>query len=150
MAEYLYNEVQNVALNNAAIFISSIPCPKRNVYHQSGTGIFILKGATPNCFARYQITFVGNIAIPEGGTVVPISVGIAVNGEVRRTSIGTKTPAAVQEYNNVTSTAIVDVPRGCCFSVSVRATTPETDDTTLTPAPVIELRNANLVITRIA
>ena len=149
MAEYLENAVQLVALNNAAVFNSSIPCRKGYVYHEDGTGIFVLRGITSNCFARYQVVFNGNIAIPEGGTVSPISVAISVNGETRNTSIATITPAAVQEYGNVTSTAIITVPKGCCFSVAVRAVTPETDET-VTPAPAIELRNANLVINRIA
>lgn len=149
MAEYLENAVQLVSLNNAAIFNSSIPCNRGYIYHEDGTGIFILRGLTSNCFARYQVVFNGNIAIPEGGTVAPISVAISVNGETRNTSIATITPAAVQEYGNVTSTAIITVPKGCCFSVAVRAVTPETD-TAVTPAPTIELRNANLVINRIA
>lgn len=149
MAEYLENAVQLVTLNNAAVFNSSIPCNRGYIYFENGTGIFVLRGITPNCFARYQAVFNGNIAIPEGGTVSPISVAISVNGETRNTSIATVTPAAVQEYNNVTSTAIITVPKGCCFSVAVRAVAPETD-TAVTPAPTIELRNANLVINRIA
>lgn len=149
MAEYLENTVQLVSLNNAAIFNSSIPCNRGYIYHEDGTGIFILRGITSNCFARYQVVFNGNIAISEGGTVAPISVAISVNGETRNTSIATITPAAVQEYGNVTSTAIITVPKGCCFSVAVRAVTPETD-AAVTPAPTIELRNANLVINRIA
>lgn len=149
MAEYLENAVQLVALNNAAVFNSSIPCTRGLIFHEDGTGIFILRGVTSNCFARYQVVFNGNIAVPEGGTAGPISVAISVNGETRNTSIATITPAAVQEYGNVTSTAIITVPKGCCFSVAVRAVAPETD-TAVTPAPTIELRNANLVINRIA
>ena len=150
MAEYLANATQVVALDNPLVFNSSIPCTKGYVYHEDETGNFTLRGITPNCFARYRVTFNGNIAIPEGGTAgVPIAVGITVNGEVRQTSIATVTPAAVQEYNNVTSTTTITVPRGCCFNVAVRAVVPEVD-TTITPAPTIELRNVNLVITRIA
>lgn len=149
MAEYLYNELQTVQLNNPAIFDNSIPCNKGYIYHQTDTGIFILRGVTPNCFARYQIIFNGNIALPEGAEVVPISIGIAENGEIRPTSIATVTPAAAQNYFNVTSTAIIDIPKGCCFTISVRATTPEVD-TTITPANSIELRNANLTINRTA
>ena len=148
MAEYLSNALQLIPLNQAAIFTVSLPCTKGYIYHENETGNFTLRGITPNCFARYQVTFNGNIAIPESGTAGPIAVAITVNGEVRQTSIATVTPA-VQEYNNVTSTAIITVPRGCCFNVAVRAVTPEVD-TTVTPAPTIELRNANLVINRIA
>ena len=152
--EFLYNEAQTVALNAPILFNTSIPCTKGYVYHEGNTGNFILRGANGNnncCnqFAQYQVTFNGNIAIPEGGTVAPIAVAIAVNGEPRLTSRAIFTPAAVEEYGNVTSTAIIKVPRCCCFSLSVDAV-PATTDPTVTPAPVIEVQNANLTITRIA
>lgn len=150
MAEYLANATQLVELNQPINFSASIPCNQGNVVHEDETGIFILRGATPNCFARYQITYNGNIAVPEGGTVGPIAVAVAVNGEARTTSRAIVTPAAVEEYNNVTSTAIVTVPRGCCFSISVRAVSGIVDDAAGTPAPSINVTNSNLVITRIA
>jgi hypothetical protein len=147
-AEYLANAVQEIALNAPAIFTASIPCRKGYVYHEDETGIFILRGITNGqCFATYQVTFNGNIAIPEGGTVTPIAVAIAVNGEPRLTSRAIYTPAAVAEYGNVTSTAIIKVPKGCCFSLSIEAIPADPAET---PAPVIELQNANLVINRIA
>lgn len=149
-AEYLANAVQDIALNAPAIFTASIPCRKGYVYHEDETGIFILRGITNGqCYATYQVTFNGNIAIPEGGTVTPIAVAITVNGEPRLTSRAIFTPAAAEDYGNVTSTAIIKVPRGCCFSLSIEAV-PATVDPTVTPAPVIELQNANLVINRIA
>lgn len=147
MAEYLANAVQDVALNDPILFTASIPCTKGYIYHEDETGIFILRGITNNCFARYQVTYNGNIAIPEGGTVTPIAVAIAVNGEPRVTSRAIFTPAAVDEYGNVTSTAIVTVPRGCCFSLSVRYVTA---DPTEESATAIEVQNSNLVINRIA
>lgn len=150
MAEYLANAVQNVALNSPILFTASIPCNRGYVYHEDETGIFILRGCTNNCFARYQVTFNGNIAIPEGGDVTPISVAITVNGEPRLTSRAIFTPAAVDEYGNVTSTAIITVPKECCFTVSVRYVDATTDDATTEPTPLIEVQNANLVITRIA
>lgn len=149
MAEYLANDVQAIALNQPAIFTASIPCNRGNVYHEDETGIFILRGNTNNCSARYQVTFNGNIALPTGGAVAPIAVALAVNGEPRLTSRAIFTPAAVEEYGNVTSTAIVTVPRGCCFSLSLRSV-PASADATVTPAPVIEMQNANIVINRIA
>ena len=149
MAEYTNNAVQNVALNQPAVFTASIPCENGYVYHEDETGVFILRGRTPNCFARYQVTFNGNVAIPEGGTVAPIAVALTVNNEIRPTSRAIYTPAAVDEYGNVTCTAIVTVPRGCCTSVSLR-NVPASEDPAVTPAPVISLQNANLVITRIA
>lgn len=151
--EFLYNPVQEVALNAPILFDTSIPCTKGYVYHEGNTGNFILRGmnnSNPcNSFAQYQVTFNGNIAIPEGGAVTPIAVAIAVNGEPRLTSRAIYTPAAVEEYGNVTSTAIIKVPKCCCFSLSVDAV-PATADPTVTPAPVIAVQNANLTITRIA
>lgn len=150
MAEYLANAVQTVNLDSPAIFTASIPCNKGYIYHEDETGIFILRGITNNCFARYQVTFNGNIAIPTGGTVGPIAIALTVNGEPRPTSRAIFTPAAVDEYGNVTSTAIITVPRGCCFSLSLRAVSGITPPDTSTPAPAILLQNANLVINRIA
>ena len=151
-AEYLANAVQEVSLNAPIIFTASIPCTKGYVYHEDETGIFILRGIVNNqCakFATYQVTFNGNIAIPEGGTVTPVAIAITVNGEPRLTSRAIFTPAAAEDYGNVTSTAIIKVPRGCCFSLSVE-NIPATTDPTVTPAPVIEVQNANFVIDRIA
>lgn len=149
-AEYLANAVQEVAINAPIVFTASIPCTKGYVYHEDETGVFILRGITNGqCFATYQVTFNGNIALPEGATVTPIAIAIAVNGEPRLTSRAIFTPAAAEDYGNVTSTAIIKVPRGCCFSLSVESI-PATTDPTVTPAPVIDVQNANLVINRIA
>lgn len=154
--EFLYNPIQTVALNAPILFDTSIPCTKGYVYHEGNTGNFILKGANSNSscnqFAQYQVTFNGNIGIPEGGELVPIAVAITVNGEPRLTSRAIYVPAATDEtgdFGNVTSTAIIKVPRCCCFSLSVDAVSATTDPT-VTPAPLIDVQNANLTITRIA
>ena len=153
MAEYLANAVQNVALNSPVLFTASIPCNRGYVYHEDETGIFTLRGIVnnpSNCFARYQVTFNGNIAIPTGGELTPIAIAISVQGEPRLTSRAIYTPAAVDEYGNVTSTALITVPKGCCFSMSVRYIDATTDDPSTTPTPLIEVQNANLVINRVA
>ena len=150
MAEYLANAVQSVALNSPIIFSASIPCNRGYIYHEDETGVFILRGITNGqCFATYQVTFNGNISIPEEGEVTPIAVAITVNGEPRVTSRAIYTPAEVDEYGNVTSTAIIKVPRGCCFSLSVEYVQ-ATDDPTTAPTPLINVQNANLVFARIA
>ena len=100
--EFLYNPIQEVALNAPILFDTSIPCTRGYVYHEGNTGNFILRGITDNRFARYQVTFNGNIAVPEGGTVGPIAVAIMVNGETDVGSRSIFTPAAVDEYGNVT------------------------------------------------
>ena len=94
--------------------------------------------------------FNGNIAIPTGGEVTPIALAITVNGEARPTSTAIFTPAAVDEFGNITSTAIITVPRGCCFTIAVRYVDATVDDPTTTPTPTIEVQNANLVIQRVA
>ena len=138
MAEYLANAVQSVDLNNPLIFTACLRCSKGYIYHEDETGIFTLRGITNNCFARYRVTFNGNIALPTGATVTPIAVAVTVNGEPRLTSRAIFTPAAVEEYGNVTSTAIITVPKGCCFSLSVRAVSGVTNGTD-TPAPIIDV-----------
>ena len=154
-AEYLANAVQDVSLNAPIIFTASIPCTKGYVYHEDETGIFILRGIVNNpCanFATYQVTFNGNIGLPEGSELVPIAVAITVSGEPRLTSRAIYVPAATTEtgdYGNVTSTAIIKVPRGCCFTLSVDSVAASTDPT-IEPAPVIEVINSNLVVNRIA
>lgn len=149
MAEYIENSLQEVSLNNSIVFTASIPCTKGYVYHEDGTSNFTLRGVTNNCFARYQLNFQANAAIPDGGAVTPIGVAIAVNGEVRPSSLAIVTPAAVEEFSTLSNTAIITVPRGCCFNVSVRYVSGVTDGTT-TPTPAIDVQNANLTISRIA
>lgn len=154
--EFLYNDIQTVALNAPILFRSSIPCTKGFVIHEDETGNFILRGSNSNnpCnqFAQYQVTFNGNIAVPTGGTVPDggIAVALAVNGEPRLTSKAIFVPAeAGDNYGNVTSTAIIKVPRCCCVTLSVDAV-PASLDPAVTPAPQIAVQNANLTITRIA
>ena len=151
MAEYLTRDtVETVALNSPIPFIDSIRCNKGYVFHQNGTGIFVLRGITPNCFARYSVEFTGNISIPEGGAVTPIATAIVVSGEERTGSRSIFTPTAVDEYGNVTSRAIVDVPKGCCFTVSVEYVNGTVDDPTAVPTPLISVIDGSLSIDRIA
>ena len=155
MAEYTKNEVQTVLPNQVVTLNTVIGCNKGYVYHRNGSGIVTLRGVTNNCFARYQVTFNGNIAIPSTGTAGPISVALALDGEPLLTSRAIVTPAAVAEepptqdnFFNVTSTAIITVPKGCCFNVSVENTSESADPAT--PAPAILVQNANLTVARIA
>ena len=115
MAEFTYNPVQLINPSQNAIFLTSIPCNKGYVYHRNESGIVTLRGIVNNAcsnFARYRVTFNGNIAVPTGETVGPISVALSIDGEAIQTSTAIVTPAAVENYFNVTSTAYVTVPRG--------------------------------------
>lgn len=140
MAEFTYNPIQEVQTNQPVILNTSIGCPKGYVFHRNESGIVTLRGITNNCFARYQVTFNGNIAVPEGETVGPISIAIAISGEPVLTSNAIVTPTVVDSYFNVTSTAIITVPKGCCFNVSVENTSES----------AINVQNANFVVSRIA
>lgn len=154
MAEYLTRDaVESVALNTAIPFVDSIPCTRGYVWHQSGTGIFVLRGIVNNpcaSFARYEVEFTGNIAIPTGGAVSPIATAIVVAGESRVGSRSIFTPAAVDTYGNVTSRATIDVPKGCCFTVSVEYVNGAVDDPTATPTPLINVVDGSLSIRRSA
>lgn len=158
MAEFTYNPVQRVEAGQNVVLNTTIPCCKGYVIHRNESGIVILRGIVNNpnaSFARYQVTFNGNIAVPSDGTVGPISVTLALDGEPILTSRAIVTPAAVtpdpptlENYFNVTSTAFITVPKGCCFTVAVENTSAGTDATT--PAPAINVQNANLVVERVA
>lgn len=158
MAEYVYNPYQVVEPNQNVLLNDSIPCNKGYAIHRNGSGIITLRGIVncpTACFARYEVTFNGNIAIPDGGTVGPIAVALAIDGEPLQTSKAIVTPAATaadpptdNNFFNVTSTAIITVPRGCCYTISV-----ENDSTPAAPggtAPEILVKNANLTVARIA
>lgn len=143
MAEYVAIQEQEVEAGQNVLLNDSIPCNKGYVIHRNGTGILTLRGIVNNpCarFARYQVTFNGNIAIPTDGTVDPVSISLAINGEPIRSSLAISTPAAVEEYNNVTSTAFITVPSDCCLTVAVENTSGD----------AILVQNANLVIERTA
>ena len=151
ISEYAFNPIQLVEPNQNVLLDTVIPCNKGYVYHRENSGIVILRGIVncpQACFARYQVTFNGNIALPEGATVGPISVAMAIDGEPIQTSRAIITPAAVDEYGNVTSTAIITVPRGCCFTVTVENTSAPAAPGGV--APEINVQNANMVVSRIA
>ena len=147
-AEYVAVD-QQISLNSPVVFDASIPCRRGFIYHEDGTGVFVLRSNPNACFAQYSVTFNGNIAIPTGGAVTPIAVSIVETGEPKPGSIAIYTPAAVEEYGNVTSTSIVKVPQGCCFTVAIEYVSGVTDGTTV-PTPAILVRNGNLTINRIA
>lgn len=155
MAEFTKNDFQLVNANQPVTLNTMIGCNKGYVYHRNGSGIVTLRGCTPNCFARYQVTFNGNIAVPSTGTVGPIAIAIALDGEPILTSRAIVTPAAVatdppttENFFNVTSTAIINVPKGCCFNVSVENVSEGTTPTDVPPQILVQ--NANLTVARIA
>lgn len=145
MAEFTYNPVQTVVYDQPIILNTAIKCNKGYVLHRPESGIVTLRGIVNNpCaqFARYQVTFNGNIAVPDGGTAGSIAIALTLDGEPILTSKAIVTPAADGDYFNVTSTAIIDVAKGCCPIMSVE----NVSDSQST----INVQNANMTVSRIA
>lgn len=139
MAEFTNVAEQTVAANGNVRF-SEVPiCGSRCIYHRQGSGLVELRGITKQqCRARFLVTFNGNVAIPTGGTVGPISLAISLEGEALGSTTMISTPAAVNEFNNVSASVYVDVPCGCCVSVGITNTSTQ---------PIL-VSNANLIVTR--
>ena len=141
-AEYSAVAVQTVAVDDNVLFSNgSRACRKGFVQHRDDSGIFFLKGATNGCRAVYRVTFNGNIAIAEGGTVEPISIALTINGEELGNALATVTPAAIGDFFNVSVTTFIEIPCGCCVTVSVENVSDTTD---------IDVQNANIIFDRVA
>lgn len=149
MAEFTYNAVQTVAPQENVVLNDARPCTRGYVLHRNESGIVTLRGIVNNpcgCFARYKVEFNGNIALAEGATVAPIAVAIAIDGEEVQISRAIVTPAAVGDYFNVTCIYTIDVPRGCCNSISVENVSASVE-TGYVVQP-IDVQNATLTVTR--
>lgn len=145
MAEYTNIPVQTVLAGQNVLFSETpIPCNKGLVLHREGSGLFTLRGpgcACNQCYARYYVQFQANVAVAAGGTAANgATVAIAQNGEALASTIATVTPAANAEFNHVSTFAYIDVPRGCCATVSVEAAGTEG----------IDVQNAAIAFTRVA
>ena len=138
--EITANALQTVAANQNVLFTDEVIGGSCSILHRDGSGLVTLKGVTNQCRARFKVTFGGNIAIPTGGTVEPISLAISLDGEPVATTTMTVTPAAVEQFWNVFSAIFIEIPRGCCSSIGVRNI--NTQD--------IEIQNANLIVERVA
>lgn len=149
MAEYSANAVQTVNPGESIVFTESTPCNRGFVRHRDGTGSFLLSGWVPNSCgcgcqcnrnkaASYLVDFGANIAIPTGGTVGEISVAIAVDGATLPASTMIATPAAVEQYFNVSRAINAEIWRGCCETVTIRNTSDQ---------PIL-VQNANVIFSR--
>lgn len=136
--EIIANMLQEVAANQNVYFTDEVTCGNCAISHRDDSGLVTLRGMTNQCRARFKITFGGNIGIPTGGTVEPISLAIALDGEPLQSTTMIVTPAAVENLANVFSAVFVDVPRGCCSTISVRNTSTQP----------INVQNANLIVER--
>lgn len=124
----------NVPLTETAV--QGKPC----IVHREGAGIVTLRGLTNQCRARFRVSYGGNIAVPEGGTAEAITAALALNGEALAASTATVTPAAVENYFNISVSAVIDVPKGCCVTVAMKNTSGQT----------VSFANSNLTVDRLA
>lgn len=138
MAEYTAVATQEVAQNGNVIFTNTAVRGTNCIKHREGSGIITLRGITNQCRARFLVSYSGNIQIPTGGTVGEISLALAVDGEPLQSTRMIVTPAAVENFFNVSAQAYIDVPRGCCSTVAVQNTSTQ----------AIEVQNSNLIAVR--
>lgn len=144
MAEYSANSVQTVNPGDAIVFTNTpIPCTKGYVRHREETGNFLLSGASNGCQccrrnANYLVDFGANIAIPTGGTVGDISVAISLDRSVISPSTMIVTPAAVEEFFNVSRAINVQIWSGCCETLTIQNTSDQ---------PIL-VQNANVIFNR--
>ena len=132
MAEWTSVAVQTVNPGEAIIFTENTePCRMGYVLHREDSGAFLMKGVgsigSRACCCKpatvdYLVGFGANIAIPTGETVAPISVAFALDGATLAGTEMTVTPAAVEEYFNVSRETNVAIWKGCCQTLSIRNT----------------------------
>lgn len=156
MAEYGYNEPQELQPGAPAILQDVRPCTKcpQLVVHDNQTPNLILRGIVRNSAccnprAQYTVTYSCNIAVAEGGTPGEIQLALSVNGFSRPLTIAAATPAAAEEYWHVSGFTTIDVPAGCCTDVAVVNASVSADPAT-TPAPTVSVRNLNVTVNRVA
>lgn len=140
MAEFTNGLLQLVAAGANVLFTETPVRGNGCIQHRAGRGLVTLKGATNQCRALYRVSFGANVAIPTGGTVGPISLAIAIEGEPLATATMIETPAAVEEFSNVYASVLVEALCGCCVTVGVRNTGPDP----------VNVQNANLIVDRVA
>ena len=141
-AEYSAIATQTVAVDENILFNNGCrACRKGFIQHRDDSGIFFLKGSSNGCRAVYRVTFDGNIAIATGGTVEPISVALTINGEALGNAIATVTPTVAAAFFNASVTTFIEIPCGCCVTVSVENVSSTT---------AIDVTNANIVFERVA
>lgn len=144
--EFSANAVQIVNPGESVVFTNSpVPCNRGLVRHRDDTGNFLLRGnvrrSSCGCCpssANYLVDFGANIAIPTGGTVGEVSIALTLDGGTLPTTEMTVTPAAVEEFFNVSDATIVSVWRNCCQTLTVR---------NISDQPIL-VQNANIIFSR--
>jgi hypothetical protein len=146
-AEYSYPLTQTVAVDENILFLNGDRCCRKGfIVHSDASGVFRLKGICKNCAPRaiYKVNFHANVAVApadDGGVIEPIVIALSQNGETARNTVSVVTPAAIGDQWVINFETLVELPCGCCDTISVR----NISDTT-----AIEVENANILFERIA
>ena len=146
-AEYSYPLTQTVAVDENILFLNGDRCCKKGfIVHNDASGVFRLKGICKNCAPRaiYKVNFHANVAVApadEGGVLEPIIIALSQNGETARNTVSVVTPAAIGDQWVVNFETLIELPCGCCDTISVRNISENTS---------IEVENANILFERIA
>ena len=146
-AEYSYPLTQTVAVDENILFLNGDRCCKRGyILHNNTSGLFRLKGICKNCATRavYKVNFHANVAVApaaDGGVLEPIIVALSQNGETARNTVSVVTPAAIGDQWVINFETLIELPCGCCDTISVR---------NISATTAIEVENANILFERIA
>lgn len=153
MAEFGYNDLQTVQPGAGALLNTIRPCTRRPqlVMHEDENPLIYLRGAgcSPCGITDYEVEWKANIAVPEGGTVGEIQMALAVDGQIIPLTIGAATPAAVEQFWEVSGTKTIRINFGCCPSLSVVNASVSATPATV-PAPAITVRNLLVKVNRVA
>ena len=146
-AEYSYPLTQTVAVDENILFLNGDRCCKRGyILHNNTSGVFRLKGICKNCATRavYKVNFHANVAVApaaDGGVLEPVTLALTQNGETMLNTASTVTPAAIGDLWVINFETIIELPCGCCDTISVR---------NISATTAIEVENANILFERIA
>lgn len=140
--EYSRTDLQTVEADENVLFLNGDRCCRKGyIMHNDNSGIFRLKGVSNCCKTIYRVQFNANIAVSMGNTVAPISLALVQNGEVLRNAVATVTPAAAGDFFNVSIATFIELPCGCCDTISVQ---------NITDGVSVDVINANIIIDRVA
>ena len=146
-AEYSYSLTQTVAVDENILFLNGDRCCKRGyILHNNTSGVFRLKGICKNCATRavYKVNFHANVAVApaaDGGVLEPVTLALTQNGETMLNTVSTVTPAAIGNLWVINFETLIELPCGCCDTISVR---------NISATTAIEVENANILFERIA
>lgn len=132
---------QTVVSGDNVLFSETPVLGNCSIIHREGSGLVTLRGLTHQCRARFKVSFNGNIS-QTAGTLAPLTAAIALNGEAISSTVMSAVPAALNDIWNIASSVYIDVPAGCCATVSVKNTS--------AAASTVAFVNSNLIVERVA